>query len=522
MASSNINEKVQQALEEGHGWEEIKAHLSTLDNPEAKSYLEGLKATSSPTQEEPQRTNLTKGLDWAQENPKEALVYGAGLYGATQLPKVVSKIADYRLEKRKVDLKERSLAAYEAQVAKQGLSAADSLNPHDELINNVRQNEFEQQKATTPSVQDQIAQERLRQAQLKTQRAELEQQNWVAKNTLSEAEQAFGRKAKDPTELRLMQAAVQQQAGKAPVAPTPAGPSPLAELPVITAPAAPAAPVTPAQAAPAPVVPTAAPVETAPAITQPANVVSTGPTPEAAAAPIKEAKVAKEAVTPTPEKQKAKTEPKIPKPEFFKNASPAERYMYGTFTKYMDQPVSAQAVVARAADYLPEGTKFEMQPGGEGGGLHPEQKQHFNRFVSERMGVDLKEGKLPEDFRWTTENRNKLAESVQTELQQHAKAGTLGKLGKGALAAATLLGISEAVKAAQKGDYGPLREAGFNIGGPIAASAIGLTALSKAAGVPFGLATYAGGLNEGEQKELAYRQKVGAGRGIAPPSAYMR
>jgi hypothetical protein len=196
--------------------------------------------------------------------------------------------------------------------------------------------------------------------------------------------------------------------------------------------------------------------------------------------------------------------------------------MYGTFTKYKENPASAQAVVARAADFLPEGTKFEMQPGGEGGGLHPEQKPHFNKFVSQQLGVELKDGKLPEDFKWTTENRNKLASSVQTELEQHAKAGTLGKLGKGALAAAALLGITEAVQAAQKGDFGPLREAGFNIGGPITASAVGLTALSRAAGVPFSLATYSGGLNENEAKDLAYRQKVGTGRGIAPPSAYMR
>ena len=251
---------------------------------------------------------------------------------------------------------------------------------------------------------------------------------------------------------------------------------------------------------------------------QPANVVATGPTPEAAAAPIEKAAEVKEVTTPT----KAKTEPKIPKPEFFKNAPSAERWMYGSMTKYMDQPASAQAVVARAADYLPEGAKFEMQPGNEGGGIHPDQKQHLNRFVSEQLGIPLKEGKLPEDFKFTTENRNKLAASVQSELETHAKAGTLSKLGKGALAAAAVLGISEAVQAAQKGDYGPLREAGFNIGGPIAASNLGLTALSKAAGVPFGLATYSGGLNENEAKDLAYRRKVGASRGIAPPSAYMR
>lgn len=365
-----------------------------------------------------------------------------------------------------------------------------------------------------PTHQDEINRLKLEREQLKNEKAKIEHQNWLAKNTLTEAEQIFGRKAKDATELRLMEKAYEQQksgvVGATP--PPPVSPAPVAPA---SAPAAtPAASVAPT--AP-PVAPPAAPAPQ-PAVVQPANVISTGPTPEAVAAPIEKAAEVKEVTTP----KKAKTEPKIPKPEFFKNAPSAERWMYGSMTKYMDQPASAQAVVARAADYLPEGTKFEMQPGGEGGGIHPEQKQHLNRFVSEQLGVPLKDGKLPEDFKFTTENRNKLAASVQSELETHAKAGTLGKLGKGALAAAAILGITEAVQAAQKGDFGPLREAGFNIGGPITASAVGLTALSKAAGVPFSLATYSGGLNENEQKELAYRRKVGAGRGIAPPSDYMR
>lgn len=363
-----------------------------------------------------------------------------------------------------------------------------------------------------PTPQEEIQQLKLKQEQIKTDRLEREHQNWISKNTLSESEQAFGRKAKDAAELTLMDTAYKQQQQKA--SSFNQGPALKSELPS-TQPSFTTKTEAPNVTTSLPAVQQQA---VAPAPVQPANVVSTGPTPEAAAAPIEKAAEVKEVTTP----KKAKTEPKIPKPEFFKNAPSAERWMYGSMTKYMDQPASAQAVVARAADYLPEGTKFEMQPGGEGGGIHPEQKQHLNRFVSEQLGVPLKDGKLPEDFKFTTENRNKLAASVQSELEQHAKAGTLGKLGKGALAAAALLGITEAVQAAQKGDYGPLREAGFNIGGPITASAVGLTALSKAAGVPFSLATYSGGLNEGEEKELAYRRKVGAGRGIAPPSAYLR
>ena len=148
MASSNINEKVQQALEEGHPWESIKAHLGTIDSPEAKSYLLGLQsASSSQTDTQPKATasSIKTGLlDFIDQNPAEAALYGAGAYALLQAPKIASKIADYRLKQRELGLKERSLTAYESQVAKQGV-APESLNPANELIDSVRQNEFQRQ-----------------------------------------------------------------------------------------------------------------------------------------------------------------------------------------------------------------------------------------------------------------------------------------------------------------------------------------------------------------------------------------
>ena len=148
MASSNINEKVQQALEEGHPWESIKAHLSTIDSPEAKSYLSGLQSASS-AQSGPQSkatpSSIKTGLlDFIEQNPEQAALYGAGAYALLQAPKIASKVADYRLKQRELGLKERSLTAYEAQVAKQGV-APESINPANELIDSVRQNEFQKQ-----------------------------------------------------------------------------------------------------------------------------------------------------------------------------------------------------------------------------------------------------------------------------------------------------------------------------------------------------------------------------------------
>jgi len=343
MASSNVNETVQQALAENHSWEDIKSYLSTLDDPEVKSYLKGLQAPAQQSQE-PKRDTLTKGLDYVQENPAEALGYGAALYGATQIPKIISGIADYRLEKRKVDLKERSLAAYEAQVAKQG-AVPDLVNSPDDLINNVRQNEFEQLRNPQPTqptareLRDQITLERER---LKLEQDKIKHENFVRQNTWSPEEIALGRKIKDPAELVIAKKVMAQQSGAAPVVPTTAGPAPMAELQVTPSPAA---PVAPTNVAPAPVAPPATP-----AITQPANVLSTGPTPDSAAAPIKQAEVIKQVTTPTV--AKAPVEPTTFRPDL----GPGDNWLFNTAG-----PEKRKAILKEFNNGKPAGSYDEAQ-----------------------------------------------------------------------------------------------------------------------------------------------------------------
>jgi hypothetical protein len=81
-----------------------------------------------------------------------------------------------------------------------------------------------------------------------------------------------------------------------------------------------------------------------------------------------------------------------------------------------------------------------------------------------------------------------------------------------------LMAMADAAKAATEGNMAPSKELGFDLatGAGMAKMLGGPAAL--AASMAFGSA----GLNPNEEKELAYRRKVGAGRGIAPPSAYMR
>ena len=487
MASSNVNETVQQALEEGHPWEDIKAHLSTLDNPEVVSYLAGLKSTSSTQAQEPQRTNLTKALNYVQENPEDALMYGAGAYAALQAPKALSKIADYRLKQRELNLKERSLAAYESQVSKQG-ALPDLANSPDDLINNVRQNEFDQLKATQPTqptareLKDQIA---LQREQLKLEQDKIKHENFVRQNTWSPEEIALGRKIKDPAELVIAKKVMAQQSGPAPVAP-PAGPAPMAELQAVTS------PVAPTNAAPAPVAP---PVSAPPAITQPANVVSTGPTPEAAAAPIQQAEKVKEVVTPAAVKKPV--EPTIFRPDL----GPGDNWLYNTAG-----PEKRKSILKEFNDGKPAGSYDEAQ-------------KLWTKYIASRKETFAG----PEMTKEIRKERG---------IPPRENFGQLGKVAKVGGVAGLALTAAQMAQAAQNRKYGEAAMMGADIATdfipgvaqfkqgltPTEAGAPGVSQQAFENAYKLG-SPYA---QTEEAKLSRLREKAGAGRGIAPPSAYMR
>jgi hypothetical protein len=94
-----------------------------------------------------------------------------------------------------------------------------------------------------------------------------------------------------------------------------------------------------------------------------------------------------------------------------------------------------------------------------GGGLIPEGHAALNDFYQTYTGESLPKGGKIE-----SEQKLKLYDSLKTHLEEAHANGTLKNLGRGALAAASVLGISEAVKAAQRGDNSKLAELGFDLG----------------------------------------------------------
>jgi len=327
------------------------------------------------------------------------------------------------------------------------------------------------------AAQQQIDDIRLQREQLKLEQERIKHENFVRQNTLSEAEQAFGRKAKDPTELRLMQTALQQQSNKAPVAPV----APAAQAPAV-------APVTPNPALenrPNPfIAPVAQPV--VPPV-QPANVVSTGPTPEAAAAPIQKAEEVK-AVT-TPKKVKAPISPEDAK--LSKQELGMKKHLLGMYGE-KDNPLAA----AKAYDTVKEILGYTpAYPVGEGGSLNPEEKGKVLGYRKENIAGP--KVNITHDMKKILKKGGP-AVAVLAASTEFANAKTAEEK---ATAGSNLLGAILPPGA-------DILEAG--------APTVGSQSIANSykLGSPYAQTE--------EAKKARLREKAGAGRGIAPPSAYMR
>ncbi len=127
----------------------------------------------------------------------------------------------------------------------------------------------------------------------------------------------------------------------------------------------------------------------------------------------------------------------------------------------------------------------------------------ISRAINESMG------RMPRDV--TKDLNIGLGENTPSITQKVGKNKEINVkgLGPGALLAFTDLVKAEGERQ-KTGNYGPLTETAFNL-----ASAL----VHPVAGP---LATYTGGLNTNEARELAIRRKMGGGRGVSPPGMGQR
>lgn len=322
----------------------------------------------------------------------------------------------------------------------------------------------------------------LEREQLRLKQDQIKYDKFVRENTLSPAEQALGRKFKDPADEIIAKRLMEQQ-NKAPPtfnqgpALTSAVPSPqpayttATPQPPVNMP--PAGSVPPQMPPPMATATPAAPVIPPPAsVASPAGqVIATAPTSQAV----------ETAVAKTQPISKVKTP--VDPTTFRADLGPGDNWLYNTAG-----PEKRKAILK----------EFN---GGKPAKTYDEAQRIWNQYVESRR----------ESF-----TGPEMTKEVRKErgIPPRENFGQLGKVAKVAGVAGLALTASQMAQAAQsarKGDYSQAAEMGFNLLGLVPGLGVGFSALTRS-----------GGLNEGEAEELAYRQKVGAGRGVAPPSAYMR
>jgi hypothetical protein len=319
----------------------------------------------------------------------------------------------------------------------------------------------------------------------------------------------------------------------------------------------PNSPTTPETATPtatieaAPVTPTA--VETAPVEAAPTEA------PKEAAAPTTEVKAGVQPKAEEVAKAETKAKAKLKWPG---GAEGFALQQLGATKKTFSEQHAA------ALELLKDRTNGILTQSASGGGIH--QMEDLSKMYEHYTGEPLAKTAEGKWARTPDAQVAKLHAGINSDLQDAVKGGKLKTLGKGAMAAAALLGLTDAVQAAQKGDFGPLKEAGFDLGvgalgGPaVMAAQAALTGKTVASGLARpespvrqellsrpGVSDYLATLRQNVspqefnkiseaylasnpnapqsdfqkyvqfvQRDIAKRS--GAGRGIAPPSAYQR
>lgn len=169
---------------------------------------------------------------------------------------------------------------------------------------------------------------------------------------------------------------------------------------------------------------------------------------------------------------------------------------------------------AAALEILKDRTNGILTQSPSGGGIH--QQEELSKMYEDYTGKPIPKTEKGGWARIPDSQVTELHAGILNELQEAAKSGKLKSLGKGALAAASLLGISEAVQAAQKGNFGPLKEAGFDLGiGVLGGPAVmaGQMALTGQ--------TLASGMTPKGQKEFQNRQEILSRPGVQEHLKYL-
>lgn len=124
-----IENLISESLKAGHSIDSIVNDLHKSDDPEEKAWATKWMETASKPEYAPgagpkKQDNITPMLDFAKENPKETAALAVAAYAATKLPKAIAWYEDRKIKKEELAIKRLSAESYAEQVAAQAQQAA--------------------------------------------------------------------------------------------------------------------------------------------------------------------------------------------------------------------------------------------------------------------------------------------------------------------------------------------------------------------------------------------------------------
>ena len=137
-----IENLISESLKAGHSIDSIVNDLHKSDDPEEKAWATKWMETASKPEYAPgagpkKQDNITPMLDFAKENPKETAALAVAAYAATKLPKAIAWYEDRKIKKEELAIKRLSAESYAKQVAAQPLQAVEDLT-HADVANMVK------------------------------------------------------------------------------------------------------------------------------------------------------------------------------------------------------------------------------------------------------------------------------------------------------------------------------------------------------------------------------------------------
>jgi len=137
-----VDELIAESLKAGHSIDSIVKDFSKSDDPEEKLWATNWINTASKPEYAPgagikKEKNLTQMLDFVEENPGTAAGIAAATYAATKIPKAIAYYEDRKIKKEELAIKRLSAESYAKQVAAQPLQLPEDLS-HSDIANMVK------------------------------------------------------------------------------------------------------------------------------------------------------------------------------------------------------------------------------------------------------------------------------------------------------------------------------------------------------------------------------------------------